>query len=218
VAFWFKLVVSYECPAYLIDFSALFGWYYFGSCPIPPLTFPLILPFHHPFLSAGGTLRPREVTALRRTARDLLSFIPFTIILIIPLSPVGHVLVFGFIQKYFPGFFPSQFSQRRQVRNGSDYSYCILNVEFDWEEAFRPSVSSIMLRLSCLHEFASYYIDTPSLYIRPQEMMVKYEELKSQLEKAQLEVRARVRRSFHLVCLFCLCGEAIQSPLLSLAI
>lgn len=46
----------------------------------------------------GGSLRPREVTALRRTARDLLSFIPFTIILIIPLSPIGHVLVFGFIQ------------------------------------------------------------------------------------------------------------------------
>jgi len=64
--------------------------------------------------AVGATLKPREVTALRRTARDLLSFIPFTIILIIPLSPVGHVLVFGFLQKYFPGFFPSQFSSRRQ--------------------------------------------------------------------------------------------------------
>lgn len=26
----------------------------------------------------------------------------------------GHVLIFGFIQRYFPGFFPSQFSSRRQ--------------------------------------------------------------------------------------------------------
>lgn len=30
--------------------------------------------------------------------RDLLAFVPFAIILIIPMTPVGHVLVFGFIQ------------------------------------------------------------------------------------------------------------------------
>lgn len=63
---------------------------------------------------AGGTLKPREVMALRRTARDLLTFIPFTIILITPLTPVGHVLIFGFLQRYFPNFFPSQFTTRRQ--------------------------------------------------------------------------------------------------------
>ncbi|CAK0783736.1 hypothetical protein CVIRNUC_006935 [Coccomyxa viridis] len=63
---------------------------------------------------AGASLRPREVQALRRTARDLLTFIPFAIILIAPLTPVGHVLIFSFLQKYFPGFFPSQFTSRRQ--------------------------------------------------------------------------------------------------------
>lgn len=122
---------------------------------------------------AGGTLKPREVQALRRTVRDVLTFVPFTIILIVPLTPVvrvfaawqgrgagtrgrraglgsvglrrrvpcaapglsintptpvdsaccaspaptapqGHVLIFGFIQRYFPGFFPSQFTGRRQ--------------------------------------------------------------------------------------------------------
>ncbi len=63
----------------------------------------------------GGTLKPREVTAMRRTAVDLLTFVPFTIILIVPITPLGHVLVFGFIQRYFPGFFPSQFSSRRQL-------------------------------------------------------------------------------------------------------
>lgn len=63
---------------------------------------------------AGGTLKPREVAALRRTAKDLLTFVPFIIILILPLTPVGHVLIFGFIQRYFPGFFPSQFTTRRQ--------------------------------------------------------------------------------------------------------
>jgi len=62
----------------------------------------------------GGTLKPREVSALRRTARDLLTFIPFTIILLVPLTPLGHVLVFGFIQTYFPYLFPSCFSSKRQ--------------------------------------------------------------------------------------------------------
>ena len=52
--------------------------------------------------------------ALRRTARDILAFVPFTVILIAPLTPVGHVLIFGFLQRYFPGFFPTQFSSRRQ--------------------------------------------------------------------------------------------------------
>jgi hypothetical protein len=52
--------------------------------------------------------------ALRRTVKDCFTFIPFTIILIIPLTPLGHVLVFGFIQRYFPNFFPSQFNARRQ--------------------------------------------------------------------------------------------------------
>lgn len=45
----------------------------------------------------GTSLKPREVSALRRLVFDLFSFVPFTIILIIPLSPLGHVLVFGFI-------------------------------------------------------------------------------------------------------------------------
>lgn len=64
--------------------------------------------------SLGNTLKPREVSALRRTLVDILTFIPFTIILIIPLTPLGHVLVFGFIQRYFPNFFPSQFNTKRQ--------------------------------------------------------------------------------------------------------
>jgi len=62
----------------------------------------------------GYILKPREVRTLRRTFKDVISFIPFLIILIIPLSPVGHVLVFGAIQKFFPDFFPSGFTERRQ--------------------------------------------------------------------------------------------------------
>lgn len=62
----------------------------------------------------GTTLKPREVQTVRRTAKDVLVLIPFSIILIAPITPVGHVLVFSFLQKYFPGFFPSSFSAKRQ--------------------------------------------------------------------------------------------------------
>ncbi|KAK9821246.1 hypothetical protein WJX74_000565 [Apatococcus lobatus] len=62
----------------------------------------------------GTTLKPREVAAIRRTVVDVLTFVPFAIILIAPITPVGHVLVFSFLQRYFPGFFPTQFTTRRQ--------------------------------------------------------------------------------------------------------
>jgi hypothetical protein len=85
---------------------------------------------------SGSTLKPREVQTLRRTSRDVLAFVPFIIVLIAPITPVGacrertgtsdgrrlltlctlagHVMVFSFLQRYFPGFFPSQFTVRRQ--------------------------------------------------------------------------------------------------------
>ena len=64
--------------------------------------------------ATGYTLKAREVNAMRRTGKDVLTLIPFTIILIIPLSPIGHVLVFSFIQRYFPDFFPSCYTEKRQ--------------------------------------------------------------------------------------------------------
>ncbi|BBN13318.1 LETM1 and EF-hand domain-containing protein 1, mitochondrial [Marchantia polymorpha subsp. ruderalis] len=62
----------------------------------------------------GITLKPREVQTLRRTFKDIFTMVPFTIILIAPITPVGHVMVFSFLQRYFPGFFPSSFSNKRQ--------------------------------------------------------------------------------------------------------
>lgn len=62
----------------------------------------------------GVTLKPREVRTIRRTFKDVITFIPVVIILIIPLSPIGHVLVFGAIQRVFPDFFPSCFTEQRQ--------------------------------------------------------------------------------------------------------
>lgn len=49
-----------------------------------------------------------------RTVKDIVTFIPVVIILIIPMTPVGHVLVFGAIQRFFPDFFPSCFTEQRQ--------------------------------------------------------------------------------------------------------
>lgn len=63
----------------------------------------------------GYTPSAREVRTLRRTGRDLLTLIPFTIVLIAPLTPIGHVLIFSFLQRYWPEFFPSTFSERRQT-------------------------------------------------------------------------------------------------------
>jgi hypothetical protein len=80
--------------------------------------------FFHPFpqygfsllLKAlqGSTLSQREARTLRRTAKDLVTVVPVVIILIIPLTPIGHVLVFSFIQRIFPDFFPSPYTERRQ--------------------------------------------------------------------------------------------------------
>ena len=64
--------------------------------------------------ASGYTLTPREVRTIRRTGRDLLTLVPFSVLLALPLTPVGHVLVFSFIQRYFPSFFPSTFTDKRQ--------------------------------------------------------------------------------------------------------
>ena len=63
----------------------------------------------------GTSLKPREVQTVRQTFLDLFTFIPFIIILITPITPLGHVLVYSFIQKYLPMLFPSQFTARRQA-------------------------------------------------------------------------------------------------------
>ena len=65
-------------------------------------------------LTFSNTYRSSLVRQRSRTFKDVITFIPVIIILIIPLSPVGHVLVFGAIQRFFPDFFPSCFTEQRQ--------------------------------------------------------------------------------------------------------
>ena len=40
--------------------------------------------------------------------------VPFVIILLIPLSPPGHMLVFSLIVKVYPDFVPTPFTEHRQ--------------------------------------------------------------------------------------------------------
>ena len=105
-------------------------------------------------MTAGQTLKPREVQALRRTAWDVLIFIPFSIILIAPLTPVGHVLIFGFIQRYFPNFFPSQFSTRRQeLMTRSNFFFSQACVCTPGHQAWHQGFELIIL--SCLSPYVS---------------------------------------------------------------
>jgi len=84
----------------------------------------------------GYTLKPREVRTLRRTFKDVVTFIPFIIILIIPLTPIGHVMIFGAIQRFFPDFFPSCFTERRQnlfsLYESTEFSD--ITIEENWRE------------------------------------------------------------------------------------
>mmetsp|Transcript_10198 Transcript_10198/g.12609 ORF Transcript_10198/g.12609 Transcript_10198/m.12609 type:complete len:738 (+) Transcript_10198:233-2446(+) len=96
----------------------------------------------------GYTLKPREVNTVRRTVRDIITFIPVVIILIIPLSPVGHVLVFGAIQRFFPDFFPSCFTERRQnllqLYESAEYSDITINEAWN-EKLIRLSEAIVFL-------------------------------------------------------------------------
>ena len=75
--------------------------------------------------------RSFHLSLSRRTFKDVITFIPFVIILLIPLSPIGHVLVFGAIQRFFPDFFPSCFTEQRQnllqLYETAEYSELVIN-------------------------------------------------------------------------------------------
>jgi hypothetical protein len=93
----------------------------------------------------GYTLKPREVRNLRRTFKDIITFIPVIIILIIPLSPVGHVMVFGAIQRFFPDFFPSCFTERRQnlLNLYESTEYTEVTIDETWNEKLARVGSAI---------------------------------------------------------------------------
>jgi hypothetical protein len=58
------------------------------------------------------------------------------IILLIPLSPIGHVLVFGAIQRFYPDFFPSCFTEQRQnlLQLYENAEYKEFTIDENWKE------------------------------------------------------------------------------------
>lgn len=63
--------------------------------------------------AAGQRLTLRQKKILRRTIRDLAAVIPISILMLLPLTPIGHGAVITAIQKWFPGLIPSSFCADR---------------------------------------------------------------------------------------------------------
>jgi hypothetical protein len=89
-------------------------------------------------VSVSPCLTPNHASRLifSRTFKDVITFIPFVIILLIPLSPIGHVLVFGAIQRFFPEFFPSCFTEQRQnlLQLYENAEYTEFSINENWKE------------------------------------------------------------------------------------
>ena len=47
---------------------------------------------------------------MRRTANDLVMLVPYSIIMIVPLTPPGHVFAFSVLNRCFPSAVPSGFT------------------------------------------------------------------------------------------------------------
>ena len=68
-------------------------------------------------LLAGRSLTGQDVGLVRRTLGDLAKLVPYTIIMVIPMSPPGHVFAFSVLNRVFPGAVPSAFTAQRQDIN-----------------------------------------------------------------------------------------------------
>ena len=99
----------------------------------------------------GATLAPREVATLRRTSRDVAAFVPFVALLVAPITPIGHVMAFSFLQRYFPGLFPSQFTQRRQeLFRRAEELRAALEAAQEEDSVCRPS-NPVLISNPCTH-------------------------------------------------------------------
>jgi len=65
-------------------------------------------------LLRGQGLNQRDIRTLKRTATDAVALVPYTIIMVIPLSPPGHVFAFSLLNRCFPAAVPSAFTTQRQ--------------------------------------------------------------------------------------------------------
>ncbi|XP_024177530.1 uncharacterized protein LOC112183395 isoform X1 [Rosa chinensis] len=61
----------------------------------------------------GHKVSRRERNKLQRTLNDITSLVPVTILMLLPVSAVGHAAIFAAINKYIPGLIPSPYSSER---------------------------------------------------------------------------------------------------------
>ncbi|KAJ4883383.1 LETM1-like protein [Raphanus sativus] len=61
----------------------------------------------------GDELTEKEKKALRRTVTDLASVLPIGVLMILPVTPVGHAAILAAIQRYVPGLIPSTYGSER---------------------------------------------------------------------------------------------------------
>ncbi|KAG2262977.1 hypothetical protein Bca52824_070056 [Brassica carinata] len=61
----------------------------------------------------GDELTEKEKKALRRTMTDLASVVPIGVLMILPVTPVGHAAILAAIQRYVPGLIPSTYGSER---------------------------------------------------------------------------------------------------------
>ncbi|KAI3759700.1 hypothetical protein L6452_07709 [Arctium lappa] len=63
--------------------------------------------------SRGKKITCRERRKLKRTLSDIITLVPVTILMLIPVSAVGHAAILAAINKYIPALIPSPYSSER---------------------------------------------------------------------------------------------------------
>ncbi|KAG4399282.1 hypothetical protein GLYMA_08G202800v4 [Glycine max] len=90
---------------------------------------------------ASGSQRKR----LNRTMTDIIVLIPVTILMLIPVTAVGHAAILAAIKKYMPCLIPSSFSSERldvvkQIKRTREMGYQLHLAQFDLED--QPATTS----------------------------------------------------------------------------
>ena len=62
----------------------------------------------------GKAFKEKDVALFKRTAVDVVMLIPYSIIMVVPLTPPGHVFAFSLLKRCFPAAVPSGFTEERQ--------------------------------------------------------------------------------------------------------
>ncbi|RWR73477.1 hypothetical protein CKAN_00175900 [Cinnamomum micranthum f. kanehirae] len=62
---------------------------------------------------SGHKLTKREMKKLKRVLNDIISVVPVAILMLIPVSAIGHAAILAAIKKYLPSLIPSPYSSER---------------------------------------------------------------------------------------------------------